>query len=42
VPIDELFRRFYARQTGGAQPEPELVQLFLELMKEEGAEPAGA
>lgn len=42
VPIDELFRRFFARQTGGAQPEPELVQLFLELMKEEGTEPAGA
>lgn len=42
VPIDELFRRFYARQTGGAQPEPELVQLFLELMKEDGAESAGA
>jgi exonuclease SbcD len=32
LPADELFRRFYARQTGGAQAEPELVQLFLELL----------
>jgi len=35
LPLDELFRRFYARQTGGAQPEPELVRLFLELAQEE-------
>jgi len=34
LPADELFRRFYARQTGGAQAEPELVQLFLELLLE--------
>ncbi|CAG7639359.1 3',5'-cyclic adenosine monophosphate phosphodiesterase CpdA [Paenibacillus solanacearum] len=32
MPMDELFRRFYERQTGGAQPEPELVRLFLELL----------
>ncbi|WP_044748772.1 exonuclease SbcCD subunit D [Bacillus alveayuensis] len=32
VPIEEMFKRFYAKQTGGAQPEPELVQLFLELI----------
>lgn len=32
--LDELFRRFYHRQTGGAEPEPELVQLFLELIEE--------
>lgn len=37
LPIDELFRRFYIRQTGGAEPEPELVQLFLELLEEAGA-----
>jgi exonuclease SbcD len=34
LPIDELFRRFYERQTGGAQPEPELVRLFLELVQD--------
>lgn len=32
--LDELFRRFYQRQTGGAEPEAELVQLFLELVEE--------
>ncbi|MEI7028192.1 exonuclease SbcCD subunit D [Paenibacillus sp. y28] len=30
----ELFRRFYERQTGGAQPEPELIRLFMELLDE--------
>lgn len=35
LPMDELFRRFYERQTGGAQPEPELVRLFLELLTSE-------
>ncbi|WP_243291527.1 exonuclease SbcCD subunit D [Bacillus sp. FJAT-47783] len=35
VPIDEVFRRFYAQQTGGAEPEGELVQLFLELIAED-------
>jgi DNA repair protein SbcD/Mre11 len=35
VPIEELFRRFYEKQTGGAQAEPELVQLFLELVAED-------
>lgn len=38
LPIDELFRRFYARQTKGAEPEPELVRLFLELLQEEEQE----
>jgi DNA repair protein SbcD/Mre11 len=33
--IEELFRRFYARQTGGAQPEPELIRLFGELIGED-------
>jgi DNA repair protein SbcD/Mre11 len=35
MPIEELFRRFYARQTGGAEPEPELIRLFGELIREE-------
>ncbi|WP_442603699.1 exonuclease SbcCD subunit D [Paenibacillus sp. KN14-4R] len=33
--MEELFRRFYVRQTGGAEPDHELVQLFLELLNEE-------
>ncbi len=36
VPIDEMFQRFYKRQTGGAAPEDDIVQLFLELVNEEG------
>ncbi|NOU72443.1 exonuclease subunit SbcD [Paenibacillus sp. LMG 31458] len=32
--MEEHFTRFYSRQTGGAQPEPELVRLFLELLQE--------
>ncbi len=40
LPIDELFRRFYARQTKGAEPEPELVRLFLELLHEGDSEEA--
>lgn len=35
LPMDELFRRFYERQTGGAQPEPELVRMFMELLASE-------
>jgi DNA repair protein SbcD/Mre11 len=38
VPIDQLFTRFYERQTGGAQPEERLVQLFLELVNEQEEE----
>ncbi len=34
LPIDELFKRFYERQTGGAKLEPELLQVFLELLNE--------
>ncbi|MDB5052258.1 MAG: subunit of exonuclease SbcCD [Bacilli bacterium] len=34
LPIDEIFRRFYTRQTGGAQAEPALVSLFLELLQQ--------
>lgn len=35
LPVHELFRTFYARQTGGAVPEDRLVELFLELIDEE-------
>ncbi|WP_099354286.1 exonuclease SbcCD subunit D [Fredinandcohnia onubensis] len=35
TPIDELFARFYEKQTGGAKPEPELTKLFLELITED-------
>ncbi len=34
LPIDELFKRFYERQTGGAKLEPELLIVFLELLNE--------
>ncbi|WP_078408622.1 exonuclease SbcCD subunit D [Priestia abyssalis] len=37
LPIDELFKRFYGRQTGGAQPDDELIQLFLSLVHEESS-----
>ncbi|MGN7357783.1 exonuclease SbcCD subunit D [Paenibacillus sp. SAF-054] len=35
LPVSELFRKFYQRQSGGAEPEDELTQLFLELVEEE-------
>ncbi|WP_047152894.1 metallophosphoesterase family protein [Aneurinibacillus tyrosinisolvens] len=35
MPIDELFQRFYVRQTGGAQPDEETIKLFMELIGEE-------
>lgn len=38
IPIDQLFERFYTKQTGGAVPEPELITLFLELVNEDNAE----
>lgn len=38
LPIDQLFKKFYERQTGGAQPEDGLVDLFLELINEEEKE----
>lgn len=38
TPIDELFVRFYEKQTGGAQPEPELTKIFLELITDEADE----
>jgi exonuclease SbcD len=34
VPIDELFRSFYQKQTGGAAPGDELTKLFLEIVEE--------
>ncbi|UHA74179.1 exonuclease SbcCD subunit D [Paenibacillus sp. 481] len=34
LPVEELFRRFYERQTGGAMPDDELVRCFLELIQE--------
>ncbi len=38
TPIDELFVRFYEKQTGGAKPEAELTKLFLELITDEADE----
>lgn len=38
MPIDELFSRFYEKQTGGAKPEPELLKLFLDLLNDEEEE----
>lgn len=35
MPVDELFRRFYQRQSGGAEPETELVELFMSLVAED-------
>jgi len=37
---DEMFRRFYRRQTGGAEPDEALVRLFLELIAGDGREEA--
>lgn len=34
VPINELFQRFYQKQTGGASPDDELTKLFLEIVEE--------
>lgn len=35
LPADQLFIRFFERQTGGATPDEGLVRLFLELLNEE-------
>ena len=32
LPVHELFRKFYERQTGGAAPDDRLIELFLELI----------
>ena len=46
LPADELFRRFYALKTGGAEPDEATMRLFLELLAEpiDGGEsgPAGS
>ncbi len=34
TPIDQLFKRFYHLQTGGAEPSAELTELFLTLINE--------
>ncbi len=39
MPVQELFRRFYQRQTGGAEPEDSLIELFLQLTEEERRQP---
>ena len=41
LPVHELFRRFYERQTGGAKPDDALVDCFLELIGEDGLEKEG-
>jgi exonuclease SbcD len=40
MPVQELFRKFYQRQTGGAEPDDSLIELFLELAEEERQESA--
>lgn len=35
MPVHELFRKFYQRQSGGAEPEEELVDLFMSLVSED-------
>jgi len=41
LPLETVFRRFYSRKNGGATPEPQLVELFLELVKEVEEEGVG-
>lgn len=38
LPLPDLFRKFYQRQTGGAEPEDSLVSLFMELVDEDETE----
>ena len=38
---EEMFHRFFAKQTGGLQPEESLVKLFLELTQEVAADSEG-
>lgn len=40
MPVDQLFRKFYERQSGGAEAETELVELFMSLLGEESEEQA--
>ncbi|KKO51529.1 exonuclease SbcCD subunit D [Paenibacillus sp. DMB20] len=41
LPLPELFKKFYQRQTGGAEPEESLVNLFMELVEQEETEQPG-
>ncbi|RSL33381.1 exonuclease SbcCD subunit D [Salibacterium salarium] len=36
LPIDELFQKFYEKQTGGAKADDDLIRLFMEMIEEEG------
>ncbi len=42
LPLDELFRKFYRQQKNGAEPQEELVDLFLELGREAEQDGEGA
>ncbi|MGB9803294.1 exonuclease SbcCD subunit D [Desulfofundulus sp.] len=35
LPLDELFKLFYSQQTGGGEPQADLVRIFLELVETE-------
>ncbi|WP_019636292.1 exonuclease SbcCD subunit D [Paenibacillus fonticola] len=37
MPVHELFRKFYQRQSGGAEPEEELVELFMSLVADDSS-----
>ncbi|AFM39292.1 Exodeoxyribonuclease I subunit D [Desulfosporosinus acidiphilus SJ4] len=38
LPLDELFRKFYQDKTGGAEPDQELVSMFLSLIDQDKAD----
>ncbi|KSU84787.1 Exodeoxyribonuclease I subunit D [Fictibacillus enclensis] len=42
LPIDELFKTFYKRQTGGGVPDENVLSLFLELISDEDEERSAA
>ena len=42
LPLQDVFGRFYREQTGGAEPDQALVELFLEIAKEAEEEGEGA
>ncbi|WP_053354823.1 metallophosphoesterase family protein [Fictibacillus sp. FJAT-27399] len=42
LPIDELFSKFYERQTGGGIPDEKVMSLFLELISDEEEERSAA
>ncbi len=41
LPMHELFKTFYRRQTGGAEPDDALISLFMELAADEREQPEG-